>query len=170
VILREFLPERSAEDITAGRIRLTFGVGESARPVDLFVLPINANRAWKEKLEKTLGGVWEGLDGVADPSTMLAWLADQDTSMLDLLQAYDIHGVLPDKAWIEDHATNQQVLTAFLGVCAAAHPLAVSVIEAISSNSDLMRMALIALSSAFSAPTSSAPASTGGSPKRSKKS
>lgn len=163
------LPERSAEDITAGRIRLTFGVAESARPVDLLVLPINANRIWKERLEKALGGIWEGLD-VAEAPKIMAWLASQTDDMLALLEAYDAHHVLPERAWIEDNATDQQVLTAFLGVCAAAHPLAVSVIDALSSNSELMHLTLQALSYAFSGRMNTAPASTGGSRKKSKKS
>lgn len=170
MILRELLPERSAEDIAAGRIRLTFGILESARTVDLSVLPISANRIWKERLEKSLGGVWEGLEGVADGSKALAWLGNQTFDMVDLLQAYDARGVMPDKEWILDNATDQQVLSAFLGVAAAAHPLAASLIEAASSNSELMHLSLLALSSAFSAHTSSAPPSTAGSPKKSKKS
>lgn len=164
------LPERSAEDITAGRIRFTLGIAESAREVDLSVLPINANRIWKERLEKALGGVWEGLDGIANPTAMLGWLAGTTESQVDLLQAYDARSVLPEAAWIYDNATDQQVLSAFLGVCAAAHPLAVSVIDAVSTNSELMHLALMALSSAFSVPTNTVPPSTAGSPKKSKKS
>lgn len=163
------LPERSAEDIAAGRIRLTFGVRDEARPVDLFVLPIAGNRKWVERCNASVGGVWDTFDSV-DQKQVLTWLAQQTEPMLDLLAAYDVHGDLPDREWLEDHATDQQVLSAFLGVCAAAHPLAVSVIDAISTNSELMHLALVALSSAFSAPTNTAPASTAGSRKRSKKS
>lgn len=169
MILREFLPERSAEDIAAGRIRLTFGVSEATRSVDLFVLPIRANRAWVDRLNGSLGGVWDSLDGVADPKELLVWLAQQTEPMLDLLAAYDNATALPDRDWLEEHATDQQVLTAFLGVCAAAHPLAVGLIEAVSSDSELLKAAVMTVARSFSKPTSTPPASTAGRHRKSKK-
>lgn len=156
------LPERSAEDIAAGRIGVTFGVRDEARPISLYVLPISTNRVWVARMTASLGGVWDSLDGVTKPAALLSWLAGQVEPMLDLLAAYDAHSVMPEREWLEDHATDQQVLTAFLGVCAAAHPLAVGLIEALSSDSQLLRAAVLSMAQAFSAPTSTAPANTVG--------
>lgn len=163
------LPERSAEDIAAGRIRVTFGLQEAAQTVNLYVLPIDANEQWVAQLNDTIGGVWESLAGV-DTKQLLVWLAQQTVPMLDLLDAYDLHKTLPNREWLRQHATNQQVLGAFLGVCAAAHPLAVGLIEAASTDSELLHETLMALARAFSAPTNTPRPSTAGRRRKSAKS
>ena len=163
------LPERSAEDILTGRIRLTFGTGTDLREVVLPVLPINPNRDFIAALEKKGMQVFEAFEGV-DTKQVFAWLAGLTDEQIELLTAYDQQHVLPDAEWLADHATNYQVLSAFLGVCAAAHPLAAGVIDAMSeSDRDQAISTMIAsgLMSAFAPPTNTAPRSTAGRRKKS---
>lgn len=116
--LTSLLPDRSAEDVLAGRIRLRLG-GE---PYVLPVRSIRDNRAWKEEWESTVGA------RIADipedkPGQMFVALGEGADDLLSLLISYDNTGVLPSRDDIEAVATPPELLMGILEVWAAANPL-----------------------------------------------
>jgi hypothetical protein len=124
----ENLPTRSASDILAGRIRVVLGgVG-----YELPVLPRRASREWLESLDARFAAIAEELDQAADDKPrILALLAGQTTGLLYALRAYDQTGVLPDPAYIDDFATDSEILVAMVEVWRAANPLAATLVAGI---------------------------------------
>jgi hypothetical protein len=169
VILLDLLPERSAEDVLAGRIRVTLGTGKDQQKIDLPVLPIKPERAWKELLEKRLAELWDGLDVQPSPKSVMNYLGQMTSVQLEVLHAYDRSGVLPDNDWLEEHALSTQLLSALLGATAAAYPFVETAIDAVRSQPTLMLEMVKSMRIAFSKSTSGSPPSTAGRPKRSRK-
>lgn len=117
--LGSLLPTRTVGDILAGRVRLRVGVDV----IDLPVLPIARNEAWKERLDATMAGLLERATDDADPGQVLDALAADTGPFLDLLYAYDRDGVLPDREVIRETWTELDLLLAVLEVWRAANPL-----------------------------------------------
>lgn len=111
-------PERSVEDILAGRLRLTFG----EKTFDLPVLSIAANRRWREGMEARLQPLVNAT-GSNSVTRILKALTAADDALLDLVLSYDETHVLPDKAELEELARPADALRALLEVRAAANPL-----------------------------------------------
>lgn len=130
------LPERSVEDIFAGRVRVFLG-GEL---VDLEVLPIADNEAWTALFRDRMNSVTAGLERDANPLSVLTFLQGLPDLQIELLRAYDKIGVLPDDDWIRAHVTAPQLITALFAVLAAAFPLAATLIELARSNGDVAEM------------------------------
>jgi hypothetical protein len=76
-----------------------------------------------------------GLDDAAAVPEILALLESETEAMLDQLIAYDVTGVLPDRATIDEQASNAQILRAVLEVWRAVHPLAGTLAAAVSVTS-----------------------------------
>lgn len=157
-LLRSLLPARSADDILAGIVRLHFG----DQTVFMPVLPIRANREWKELFNERVMRTLASLDEQADAASVLRWMLGMTDQQLALLHAYDRSGVLPSQDWLDENATESELLTALLGCTAAAFPLVATLIELVRDIGDLETLirALLLRS------TSPSPPSTDGSPAR----
>lgn len=133
-LVRSMLPERSPEDRAAGIIRIRLGRGKAGKEYQLPVLSIKQNRVWKKVFQDELGGLLEGLSQQADGRSVINFIGGLTEQQLVCVQAYDVDKVLPD---LEEVASEQQLLTAFLGVTAAAYPFAEAAMAALQESSDL---------------------------------
>jgi hypothetical protein len=117
----ETMPERSAADILAGRIHVVLG----NVPYDLPVLARGASRQWLESLDTQYQALGAALDEAGnDTPQILALLASQQAALLDMLLSYDETGVLPERAHLDEYATDAEILRAVIEVWRAANPLA----------------------------------------------
>jgi len=161
MILRQFLPERSSEDILAGRIRVTLGGQEHILPVRT----IRENRAWKEQLRGQLDRVFGDFATLNNPAAILARVSDATDAQIELVRAYDAGGVLPD---LED-VTEPELLRATFAVLAAAFPLLATAIDQLLDQPELLRLVMAELRNPTSStPTSLPPAATAGPRRRSR--
>lgn len=149
---------RSAADIAAGRVRLTFGGTTYTLPVR----SIRANREWKEALDGRLAGMLAVLTTAGeDTSAVLLALSGATGPMLDALVDYDHQHVLPPRDVLEDMAAELQVVRAIAEVWLAANPLlvvaATTLVNRPTEPSDPSK------------PTSSPPPRTGGRRSKSRK-
>lgn len=151
--LRDLLPERSPEDRAAGEISVAIGLGKSAKPLRIPVLFARANREWKDAFVAAARGVLDDLEQDATGASVLNLLTGLTDKQLDLLAVYS-----PDKLareWVEDHATEEQILDVFLQVTAAAFPFPAKIASAVLGSRDLQAMVrLFYLGSMSSSPPS----------------
>lgn len=159
-LLRQFLPERTSEEILAGRIRIRLSGQDHILPV----LTIRENRAWRELASTHLGQLTGGLASISDTASILARIASATDSQMALVRAYDKGGVLPD---LED-VTEPELLRATFAVVAAAFPLAAAIIDQLLSNPELAALVVAEMRKTDSEPTSSPPQPGAGARKRSK--
>jgi hypothetical protein len=118
------LPERSAQDILAAEVHMTFG-RRKPTTYTLPVLSIAENREWKAKLELGLVGLLSSLDDVGDDlGGVLSAFSTVTPQLTQALYDYDVDGVLPEQAVLERVASDAEVLRAVLAVWAAANPFA----------------------------------------------
>lgn len=166
------LPARSAADILAGEIRFTLGRRE---PIEytLQVLSIAANRRWKEGLEGSIAQLLNAVDGMGDDlGEIMQAFATITPQLLDALYTYDVDHVLPERDALEEVAGDAEVLRAVLEVWSAANPFARVAIALVRGAGEEVAQAaptLEVLTNDSSTPTSSAPPSTGGRRKTSKR-
>lgn len=119
--LTALLPERSAQDILAGQLHVRLG-GER---LAMRVLPIKANREWKEALEDRLSNLLGMLDASGDSlEAVMAAFATATPQLIEALYSYDVDHVLPPIERLEEVATDTEVLRAVLEVWSAANPFA----------------------------------------------
>jgi len=119
--LTALLPERSAQDILAGQLHVRLG-GER---YTMRVLPIKANREWKEALEDRLSNLLGMLDASGDSlEAVMAAFATATPQLIEALYSYDKDGVLPPIEALEEMATDTEVLRGVLEVWSAANPFA----------------------------------------------
>lgn len=96
-------------------------------------LSIARNRDWKRRLAERIGVAWLSIGDTADNwSELVASVAAMTEAHIDLLiaydQAYDADGnptqagVLGDRAWIEEHASEREVWTGLKAVLDEAFP------------------------------------------------
>jgi hypothetical protein len=153
---------RSAADIVAGRVRLTFGGTTYTLPVR----SIKANREWKESLDERLAGLLSVITTAGgDVASVLAMLGTATGPMLDALSEYDHTHVLPPRADLEDLATEMEIVRAIAEVWLAANPLVVIAANQVTKETTTTPSP----ASGSSAPTSSPQPSTAGRRRRSKK-
>lgn len=120
-IMPDVMPQRSAADILAGRIRIVLG----GIPYELPVLPRGESRRWLESLDVRFQALGALLDEAAnDTPRILAMLAEHQTFLLEMVKSYDHSDVLPDTAHLDEFATDAEVLHAVIEVWRAANPLA----------------------------------------------
>lgn len=126
----EALPERSATDILAGRIRVVL----AGQTFDLPVLPRKASREWIERLDARFASLSDALDQAADDTPrVLALLAGHSDWLLEALRSYDTSGVLPTGTaggLLDELATDAEILRATVEVWRAANPLAATLAAA----------------------------------------
>ena len=115
------LPERSAEDIFAGRIRLSLGGAQYVLPT----LTIEAEEKWLAGIDGRLGSLLSGVSSARDdPAMLLGVLSGATGQLLDVLYAYDQTGVLPPRARLVKTARSNALIRAVMEVWVAANPLA----------------------------------------------
>ncbi len=148
-MLDELLGARPVEAILAGRARITLGGQDYLLP-DLANRP---NREWLESIDGRLRGLLEAVDAANDdlPAIMSA-LQGASEELLDVLIAYDAHGILPAREVLDETATPREILLGVLGVWQAANPLVGIALAGIASG----------IRSQLPAPTSSSPTPTAG--------
>lgn len=83
---------------------------------------IKANRDWKELVQRSLGEKFGALDGIAGVEGFYAYLSDSVDVLVDLVVAYDQAHGLPAREWIEDNASDHEVLEAFMVLTEHAFP------------------------------------------------
>lgn len=157
-------PLRPDEQVAGGFLYVTLG-GEQR---ELRVLPMAASRKWKQTLADAVRTVI-GQVGVSEHAGDVAdLLASQSEVMMDLIIAYDADGTLPDREWIDAHATDTECYLALKRVTAATYPFGPEVLRIVPDLLPLLADSLsrgvatgmVAISSLRS--TSSAPRSTAG--------
>lgn len=169
-VLEGLLPERSSEDVLAGRIPVSLGSGEDLRVLALPVLAIRPERTWKALLEEKMQGLWSGLDRQADVRAVMAYLGSAFDVQVELLRAYDRDGMIPDTDWLEEHATGAQLLSALLAIIAAAYPFLEAAMEMVRRNPQMVGSVIRQiLTTVSSPPTNGALPTTAGSQPRSKR-
>lgn len=136
--LRQFLPERSAEDILAERIRLTLGGTEYVLPV----LTIEQNEVFRASLSTRLGALMAGFDQLDSMPVILGRLGAATPVILEVLAAYDRDSILPPAEQLRTTCTEVAVSRAFFGVLAAAYPLAAAALDSVLSSPELLGVLL----------------------------
>ena len=115
-------PLRPDEQVAGGFLYVTLG-GQDYR---LAVLSIRANREWTALLARDIRTKLGAVGPLVSADQVAEELAKSAETMMDLLIAYDAAGdkVLPDREWIDTHATDTECYTAMKRVTAAAYPFA----------------------------------------------
>lgn len=164
MLLAEFLPSRSTEDILAERVRLRLGGEEFVLPD----LPIEATEAWQTQFASELGVIYAQVGKAKAPADVMVKLLGLVPIQLSLIRGYDTSGVLPPDEWIRQHASPGAVLKAFLEVLAAAHPTVGVLLDAAVRNPAAIRELMRdAPETTSPPPTNGSHPSTAGKPARS---
>ncbi len=166
--IRSLLPERSAEDRARGEIPVSFGTGDGSELIRIPVLFAKGNRAWQETFREAMKKLVADVEADDTGAVIIAVLTGATDLQLDLLEAYNPERL--SKAWMEEHATEEQILAAFLQVTAAAYPLVVSGARTMLASPELgrwVRLQLVQL--LYSTSSTTSPQSTGGPSGKSKK-
>ncbi len=113
-------PLRPAEQVVGGFLHVTLG-GQS---YELTVLSMKANRGWTAQLAEQVRTVLGRVEPLETADQVADLIATQAEVMMDLLIAYDAAGakVLPEREWIDTHATDRECYEALKRVTAAAYP------------------------------------------------
>lgn len=133
------LPERSAEDIVSGIVRIRLGEREYALPE----LPMEATDSWAASIDSSLVGLLGIVDKLGETSGLAPLFVrarEFEGELLDTLLAYDAEHVLPPREELRRIATHTQVLFAVMGVWATtASPLGalvLGIVRAVPTTSD----------------------------------
>ena len=103
-----------------GEVGLEVTLGGEA--YSLPVLSMRRNREWLGQFSSGLTGI---VDGIGQPKTLdevASSIAGYAERFMDMLIAYDYSKVLPDREWIDTHATDGEVYTAIQKVSEVATP------------------------------------------------
>lgn len=113
-------PLRPPDEVAGGFLRVTLG----GQPFELIVLPMSSNRKWIEELRATVNTVLSSTDSLEGVDDFIDLLATNSEAEMDLLIAYDKLGgnVLPEREWIDTHATDREVYEGVKRAAAAAFP------------------------------------------------
>ena len=149
--MMEPTPLRPDEQVAGGFLVMSLG-GQS---FELRVLPMAQSRKWLTQAKDIIKGLrgtasdLESFEDVAD------FIAGQSEAMMDLLLAYDALGdkVLPEREWIDTHATDTECYDGWKRVTAATSPLAQ---EALRIVPDLMPVLIDAFRNAVTKGTAAA--------------
>jgi hypothetical protein len=109
------LPERSVEDVLAGRLRIRLAGEWYVLPV----LTIGQNREWTESLDAEVAPLLEGSDDLEVIVQRAQGLSDR---LLEFVWSYDRMGVLPPRETIEPNVYPHEALRAVMEVRLAANP------------------------------------------------
>lgn len=161
-------PLRPDEQVAGGFISMRLG----GRDFEVRVLPMGANRKWTAHLASEIRTKLGDVGSVESADQVAQLLADQATTMMDLLISYDQAGdsVLPEREWIDTHATDTECYEAMKRVTAAAYPFGPDLLRIVPElvpmllNSLSKGVAAATIAMASSRSTSSSPPSTDGAP------
>jgi len=119
-------PLRPPREVVGAYIDVSLG----GKSFELKELPRRANRQWLAGLQEAVGNL-RTAEALETFDQMVGFLASQSEVMMDLLIAYDQLGnkVLPDREWIDTHATDGECYAAWKKVTAAASPLASELLQ-----------------------------------------
>jgi hypothetical protein len=145
-------PLRPDEQVAGGFLYVTLG----GTDYELSVLSMATNRKWIATLRETVKrviGTTESLDGIED---FIDLLATNSEAEMDLLIAYDALGAeekatkpaLPDREWIDTHATDREVYEGVKRAAAAAFPKGPDLLRIVP---DLLPMLMQAVSKGVAA-------------------
>lgn len=137
-VFRSLLPQRSVEDILAGRLPLT--LGKTVFPLE--VLTIEKADEWRVTLASKFGDVVSALESQTDVAGVLSFLGTNTPTMLELIHQYDVDWKLPDDEWIRSHATEPEVLRGFVLILAACFPFIASALDILAANPGALGMVL----------------------------
>ena len=145
------VPLRPDEQVAGGFLTMSLG-GQS---FDVKVLPMALSRKWLGTAKQAVAdmkGTAEGLESFEDVAD---FIAGQSEAMMDLLLSYDALGdkVLPERDWVDSHATDGECYEAWKRVTAATAPLAQ---EALRIVPDLVPVLIEAFRTAVSKGTAAA--------------
>lgn len=83
---------------------------------------IAANRLWQDQVREAVAEKFGALENVDDLDGLYAYLGGATDTLLDLVIAYDDAGVLPERPWILENATDHEVLEALLVLMEQSFP------------------------------------------------
>lgn len=158
------VPLRPDEQVAGGFLHVVLG----GQTYELRVLPMAAARKWKAALADAVRKVVTDIAPVQQVDDVAELLAGQAEVMMDLIIAYDVDGTLPEREWIDNHATDRECYESLKRVTAATYPFAPEVLRIVPDLLPLLADSLsrgiatgmVAISSLRS--TSSVPPSTAG--------
>lgn len=166
--IRKLLPERSVEDRARGEIPVSFGIGDASEVIRIPVLFAKANRGWQQTFKTFMQKLVADVESDDTGAVIVSLLTGATDLQLDLLEAYNPERL--SRAWLEEHATEEQTLDAFLQVTAAAYPFVVNAARTLLASPEVGRWARLQLVQLlYSTSTSSSPPSTAGRSAKSKK-
>lgn len=134
MLLREFLPSRSVEDILAERVRLTFGREEYV----LRVLTIDETEVWQRKALNTLALILGIVEASPNRANAFGRIMGMGKEQLALIREYDLDGVLPDDKALRATATPSSLLKAAIEVLATAYPPAGVLLDAVVNHPEIL--------------------------------
>lgn len=149
-----------------------------SEPYELAVLSMRENRRWTAHLADTVRTVLGKVEPMETADQVADVLASQSEVMMDLLIAYDAAGskVLPDREWIDTHATDRECYEGMKRVTAAAYPFGPDLLRIVPQFLPMLleavkqgSMAATLMLAGSSRSTSSSPPSTAGRPPTSKR-
>lgn len=140
-------PIRTDEDIIGARVSVTLG----GQAYDLPVLSMAANREWTHEFARQIRKKLSEVGPLTTADEVATEVARSSETMMDLLISYDQAGaafkgtqpVLPDRDWIDTHATDTECYVAMKLVTVAAFPPAPDLMQIVP---EFMPMILQSLS------------------------
>ena len=132
-------PIRPADEVVGAYVSITLG-GKEYR---LAELPRRANREWQKRLSTDVRARIEGVGPLETADEVIEAIADSAELMMDLLIEYDAAGVaawnaalgesreavLPERDWIDTHATDRECYEAIKKVAAVSFPFGIDLIH-----------------------------------------
>lgn len=146
--MMEPTPLRPDEQVAGGFLVMSLG----GKSYEVAVLSMSANRQWTAHLAETIRDVLGTVEPIDSADQVAELMAKQATTMMDLLIAYDAAGskVLPDRDWIDTHATDTECYEAMKRVTAAAYPFGPDLLRIVP---ELVPMLMQSLSKGVAAAT-----------------
>ncbi len=166
-IFKALLPDRSVEDILRGRLQMVLGDETFVVPV----LKIGKADDWRDRLAVEAGATLGLLGEQPNGAAVMGFLGQNSTTLLGLIRAYDVNGVLPTDDWVRENATEPEVVQAFVLCVAASYPFISAALDILAANPGALRIVLEEFGSqprSTSGPsTTSSPTATAGPSNRS---
>lgn len=145
------VPLRPDDQVAGGFLVLRLG----GQDFELKVLPMALSRKWLTDAKSAVAKMKGSAEGLETFEDVADFIAGQSEAMMDLLLSYDALGdkVLPERAWIDTHATDGECYDGWKRVTAATSPLAQEVLRIVP---DLMPVLIEAFRKAVSKGTAAA--------------
>ncbi len=135
------------------------------------VLKIGKADDWRDRLAVEAGATLGLLGEQPNGAAVMGFLGQNSTTLLGLIRAYDVNGVLPTDDWVRENATEPEVVQAFVLCVAASYPFISAALDILAANPGALRIVLEEFGSqprSTSGPsTTSSPTATAGPSNRS---